>query len=121
MADGLVAVYTLVDDMPVEGEAYVCSHTLNKSLFGLEDSDPRQRPYAPPPTEEVEETWEEKEDKLDAENIQPQSPAPATPTEQKYQYKEGKRQKHTHTSIYIFTHFTLFFSGQDPHRAGVIR
>ncbi|XP_036442121.1 leucine-rich repeat serine/threonine-protein kinase 1 [Colossoma macropomum] len=45
MADGLVAVYTLVDDMPVEGEAYVCSHTLNKSLFGLEDSDPRQRPY----------------------------------------------------------------------------
>uniref|UniRef100_A0AAR2LAM3 non-specific serine/threonine protein kinase n=1 Tax=Pygocentrus nattereri TaxID=42514 RepID=A0AAR2LAM3_PYGNA len=45
MADGLVAVYTLVDDMPVEGEAYVCSHTLNKSLFGLEDLDPRQRPY----------------------------------------------------------------------------
>ncbi|KAI4891038.1 hypothetical protein NFI96_008633 [Prochilodus magdalenae] len=45
MADGLMAVYTLVDDMPVEGEAYVCSHTLNKSLFGLEDSDPRQRPY----------------------------------------------------------------------------
>lgn len=46
-------------------------------------------PVARPPVEEVEETWEEKEDKLDAENIQPQSPAPATPTEQKYQYKEG--------------------------------
>nr|XP_055053589.1 eukaryotic translation initiation factor 4 gamma 1-like [Misgurnus anguillicaudatus] len=43
-------------------------------------------PVAPPPAEEVDETWEEKEDKLDAENIRPQSPA--TPTEQKYQYKE---------------------------------
>lgn len=47
-------------------------------------------PVAPPPAEEVDETWEEKEDKLDAENIRPESPAPATPTEQKYQYKEGK-------------------------------
>lgn len=45
MADGLVAVYALVDDMPVEGEIYVCSHTLNKSMFGMEDLDPRQRPY----------------------------------------------------------------------------
>uniref|UniRef100_A0A8B9KDM9 Eukaryotic translation initiation factor 4 gamma 1 n=1 Tax=Astyanax mexicanus TaxID=7994 RepID=A0A8B9KDM9_ASTMX len=45
-------------------------------------------PVAPPPVEEVDETWEEKEDKLDAENIQPQGSAPATPTEQKYQYKE---------------------------------
>lgn len=44
-------------------------------------------PVAPPPAEDVDETWEEKEDKLDAENIKPQSP----PTEQKYQYKEGKR------------------------------
>ncbi|TSK67162.1 Eukaryotic translation initiation factor 4 gamma 1 [Bagarius yarrelli] len=52
-----------------------------------EEADPA--PVAPPPAEEVEETWEEKEDKLDAENVQPQSPAPATPTEQKYQYKEG--------------------------------
>ncbi|XP_035389822.1 eukaryotic translation initiation factor 4 gamma 1 isoform X2 [Electrophorus electricus] len=42
------------------------------------------------PVEEVEETWEEKEDKLDAENIQPQSPTQATPTEQKYQYKEDQ-------------------------------
>ncbi|XP_035387696.1 leucine-rich repeat serine/threonine-protein kinase 1 isoform X1 [Electrophorus electricus] len=45
MLDGLVAVYTVVDDMPVEGETYICSHTLNKSRFGMEDSDPRQRPY----------------------------------------------------------------------------
>ncbi|XP_049321416.1 leucine-rich repeat serine/threonine-protein kinase 1 isoform X2 [Astyanax mexicanus] len=45
MSDGLVAVYTLVDDMPLEGETYVCSHTLNKTLFGIEDLDPRQRPY----------------------------------------------------------------------------
>ncbi|XP_076833025.1 eukaryotic translation initiation factor 4 gamma 1 isoform X1 [Brachyhypopomus gauderio] len=45
-------------------------------------------PVAQTPVEEVDETWEEKEDKLDAENIQPQSPTQATPTEQKYQYKE---------------------------------
>ncbi|KAL1260327.1 hypothetical protein QQF64_008154, partial [Cirrhinus molitorella] len=45
-------------------------------------------PVAPPPAEDVDETWEEKEDKLDAENIKPQSPTPDTPTEQKYQYKE---------------------------------
>uniref|UniRef100_A0AAY4E7H3 non-specific serine/threonine protein kinase n=1 Tax=Denticeps clupeoides TaxID=299321 RepID=A0AAY4E7H3_9TELE len=45
MADGLVAVYTLVDDMPEDGETYICSHSLNKTQFGLEDSDPRQKPY----------------------------------------------------------------------------
>ncbi|XP_045065895.1 leucine-rich repeat serine/threonine-protein kinase 1-like [Coregonus clupeaformis] len=45
MSDGLVAVYSLVDDMPVEGETYLCSHTLNTTMFGMEDSDPRQRPY----------------------------------------------------------------------------
>lgn len=45
MADGLIAVYTLVDDLPLEGEAYVCSHTMNKSLMKMEDLDPRQRPY----------------------------------------------------------------------------
>uniref|UniRef100_A0A4W4G240 Eukaryotic translation initiation factor 4 gamma, 1a n=1 Tax=Electrophorus electricus TaxID=8005 RepID=A0A4W4G240_ELEEL len=45
------------------------------------------RPTMPaaPPTEEPEETWEEKEDKLDMENIEPES---TKPTEQKYQYKE---------------------------------
>lgn len=46
MSDGLVAVYSLLDELPVEGETYLCSHTLNKTLFGLKDSDPRQRPYA---------------------------------------------------------------------------
>uniref|UniRef100_A0A673KFU9 non-specific serine/threonine protein kinase n=1 Tax=Sinocyclocheilus rhinocerous TaxID=307959 RepID=A0A673KFU9_9TELE len=46
MSDGLVVVYSLVDDMPLEGETYICSHTINKHLLNMEDSDPRQRPYA---------------------------------------------------------------------------
>lgn len=46
MSDGLVAAYSLLDGLPVEGEAYLCAHTLNKTTFGLKDSDPRQRPYA---------------------------------------------------------------------------
>lgn len=45
MSDGLVAVYNLQEDVPVGGEAYLCSHTLNKSVFGLKDSDSRQKPY----------------------------------------------------------------------------
>ncbi|CAJ1048538.1 leucine-rich repeat serine/threonine-protein kinase 1 isoform X2 [Xyrichtys novacula] len=45
MSDGLVAVYNLVEDLPLEGETYLCSHTLNKTVFGLKDSDPRQKPY----------------------------------------------------------------------------
>lgn len=45
MSDGLVAVYSLLDGLPVEGEAYLCSHTLNKTMFGLKDSDPRQKPH----------------------------------------------------------------------------
>ena len=45
MSDGLVAVYSLVEDLPLDGETYLCSHTLNKTVFGLKDSDPRQRPY----------------------------------------------------------------------------
>nr|XP_046247302.1 leucine-rich repeat serine/threonine-protein kinase 1 isoform X2 [Scatophagus argus] len=45
MSDGLLAVYSLAEDLPVEGETYLCSHTLNKTVFGLKDSDPRQRPY----------------------------------------------------------------------------
>ncbi|XP_052431777.1 eukaryotic translation initiation factor 4 gamma 1 isoform X2 [Carassius gibelio] len=47
-------------------------------------------PVAPPPIEDVDETWEEKEDKLDAENMKPQSPTPISLTNQKYQYKEDK-------------------------------
>ncbi|XP_048886812.1 leucine-rich repeat serine/threonine-protein kinase 1 isoform X1 [Brienomyrus brachyistius] len=45
MADGLLAVYMLCDDMPLDGETYLCSHTVNRSQFQLEDTDPRQRPY----------------------------------------------------------------------------
>ncbi|KAL6112664.1 lrrk1 [Pungitius sinensis] len=45
MSDGLVAVYILVEDLPLDGETYLCSHTLNKTVFALKDSDPRQRPY----------------------------------------------------------------------------
>ncbi|KAJ8247618.1 hypothetical protein GJAV_G00248350 [Gymnothorax javanicus] len=45
MVDGLVAVYTLVNDMPLEGENYLCSHSINKSVFHLEDDDPRLKPY----------------------------------------------------------------------------
>lgn len=41
---------------------------------------------APPAPEEADLTWEDKEDKLDAENIQPD---PLNPTDKKYQYKEG--------------------------------
>ncbi|XP_070704804.1 leucine-rich repeat serine/threonine-protein kinase 1 [Pempheris klunzingeri] len=45
MSDGLVAVYSLMEDLPLDGETYLCSHTLNKTVFGLKDSDPRQKPY----------------------------------------------------------------------------
>ncbi|GLD55646.1 leucine-rich repeat serine/threonine-protein kinase 1 [Lates japonicus] len=45
MSDGLLVVYSLVEELPLEGETYLCSHTLNKTVFGLKDSDPRQRPY----------------------------------------------------------------------------
>uniref|UniRef100_A0A3B5BEW0 non-specific serine/threonine protein kinase n=1 Tax=Stegastes partitus TaxID=144197 RepID=A0A3B5BEW0_9TELE len=45
MSDGLVAVYSVVEDLPLDGETYLCSHTFNKTVFGLKDSDPRQRPY----------------------------------------------------------------------------
>lgn len=45
MSDGLLAVYSLVEDLPLEGEAYLCCHTLNKTTFGLKDSDPRQMCY----------------------------------------------------------------------------
>ncbi|CAL8404626.1 unnamed protein product [Boreogadus saida] len=45
MADGLLAVYSVAGDVPQEGEAYLCSHTINKTQFGIGDTDPRQRPY----------------------------------------------------------------------------
>lgn len=43
-------------------------------------------PAATPAPEEVDETWEEKEDKLDAENVKPET---SKPVDLKYQYKEG--------------------------------
>uniref|UniRef100_A0A673HH11 Eukaryotic translation initiation factor 4 gamma 1-like n=1 Tax=Sinocyclocheilus rhinocerous TaxID=307959 RepID=A0A673HH11_9TELE len=58
-------------------------------LDAFKEAEPESpAPMVPPPAEDVDETWEEKEDKLDAENIKPQSPTPSSPTEQKYQYKE---------------------------------
>lgn len=51
---------------------------------------PETQPPAalPPAPEEADLTWEDKEDKLDAENIQPDSPESPS-TDKKYQYKEG--------------------------------
>ncbi|XP_070762632.1 eukaryotic translation initiation factor 4 gamma 1 isoform X1 [Enoplosus armatus] len=50
---------------------------------------PETQPAAasPPAPEEADLTWEDKEDKLDAENIQPDPPE-TTSTDKKYQYKE---------------------------------
>lgn len=46
-------------------------------------------PSVPPPApEEADLTWEDKEDKLDAENIQPDLPE-SSATDKKYKYKEG--------------------------------
>lgn len=43
---------------------------------------------ASPPPEESDLTWEDKEDKLDAENIRP-NPSEPIVVDKKYQYKEG--------------------------------
>ncbi|XP_016357652.1 eukaryotic translation initiation factor 4 gamma 1-like [Sinocyclocheilus anshuiensis] len=47
--------------------------------------EPSPAPTPAPPAEELDETWEDKEDKLDPENIEPEA---SKPVEQKYQYKE---------------------------------
>ncbi|XP_059419871.1 eukaryotic translation initiation factor 4 gamma 1-like isoform X1 [Carassius carassius] len=47
--------------------------------------EPSPAPTPAPPVEESDETWEDKEDKLDTENIEPEA---SKPVEQKYQYKE---------------------------------
>ncbi|XP_073705918.1 eukaryotic translation initiation factor 4 gamma 1a isoform X2 [Garra rufa] len=47
--------------------------------------EPSPAPTPAPPAEESDETWEEKEDKLGTENIEPEA---SKPVEQKYQYKE---------------------------------
>ncbi|KAM6933794.1 eukaryotic translation initiation factor 4 gamma 1-like [Xenentodon cancila] len=49
--------------------------------------EPQPPAASPPTTEEADLTWEDKEDKLDAENIQP-DPLKANGTDKKYQYKE---------------------------------
>uniref|UniRef100_A0A4W6C2C5 Eukaryotic translation initiation factor 4 gamma 1 n=1 Tax=Lates calcarifer TaxID=8187 RepID=A0A4W6C2C5_LATCA len=49
--------------------------------------EPQPPAASPPVPEEADLTWEDKEDKLDAENIQPDAPKP-TATDKKYQYKE---------------------------------
>ncbi|XP_068172754.1 eukaryotic translation initiation factor 4 gamma 1-like isoform X2 [Antennarius striatus] len=52
------------------------------------DTQPPPPPAASAPApEEADLTWEDKEDKLDAENIQPDPPEPSA-TDKKYQYKE---------------------------------
>lgn len=54
---------------------------------------------ASPPPEESDLTWEDKEDKLDAENIQP-NPSEPTVIDKKYQYKEG---------VFSLTSFRVIF------------
>ncbi|CAL9701299.1 unnamed protein product [Knipowitschia caucasica] len=44
MSDGLVAVYSLLNDLPLDGETYLCSHSINKAL-GVSESDLRQKAY----------------------------------------------------------------------------
>ncbi|KAJ0056500.1 hypothetical protein NL108_008347, partial [Boleophthalmus pectinirostris] len=44
MSDGLVAVYSLLNDLPLDGETYLCSHSINKAL-GVDEMDLRQKAY----------------------------------------------------------------------------
>lgn len=52
-------------------------------------SEPKPTAASPPAPEEADLTWEDKEDKLDAENIQPDSDS-SNASDKKYQYKEGE-------------------------------
>uniref|UniRef100_A0A8C6QHT0 Leucine-rich repeat serine/threonine-protein kinase 1 n=2 Tax=Nannospalax galili TaxID=1026970 RepID=A0A8C6QHT0_NANGA len=45
LADGLVAVYPVIRGTPKESCSYLCSHTANRSKFGIPDDDSRQNPY----------------------------------------------------------------------------
>lgn len=45
LADGLVAVFPVVRGVPRESCSYLCSHTANRSKFGIPDEDARQNPY----------------------------------------------------------------------------
>ncbi|XP_039700050.1 leucine-rich repeat serine/threonine-protein kinase 1 isoform X2 [Pteropus medius] len=45
LADGLVAVFSVVRGAPDDSCSYLCSHTANRSKFGIADDDVRQNPY----------------------------------------------------------------------------
>lgn len=45
LADGLVAVFPVVRGAPDDSCSYLCSHTANRSKFGIADDDVRQNPY----------------------------------------------------------------------------
>lgn len=45
LADGLVAVFPVVRGAPSDSCSYLCSHTANRSKFGIADEDARQNPY----------------------------------------------------------------------------
>lgn len=45
LADGLVAAFPVARGAPEDGCSYLCSHTANRSKFGIPDEDARQNPY----------------------------------------------------------------------------
>ncbi|XP_038602280.1 leucine-rich repeat serine/threonine-protein kinase 1 isoform X2 [Tachyglossus aculeatus] len=45
LADGLVMVFPVVRGIPDQSFSYLCSHTANRSKFGISDDDSRQNPY----------------------------------------------------------------------------
>ncbi|KAL7980155.1 hypothetical protein Chor_001423 [Crotalus horridus] len=45
LSDGLIAVFQVTSGALEDNCVYLCSHTANRSLFGISDDDPRQNPY----------------------------------------------------------------------------
>ncbi|XP_053437826.1 leucine-rich repeat serine/threonine-protein kinase 1 isoform X2 [Nycticebus coucang] len=45
LADGLMAVFPVARGSPTDSCSYLCSHTANRSKFGISDEDVRQNPY----------------------------------------------------------------------------
>lgn len=45
LADGLVALFSVVRGAPNDSCSYLCSHTANRSKFSIPDDDVRQNPY----------------------------------------------------------------------------
>ncbi|XP_066094861.1 leucine-rich repeat serine/threonine-protein kinase 1 isoform X2 [Saccopteryx bilineata] len=45
LADGLVALFSVVRGAPDDSCSYLCSHTANRSKFSIPDDDVRQNPY----------------------------------------------------------------------------